>query len=304
MNSFLKKIAYFLIPFLVVFFAIECFYRVVPNNYSYKNQQIKQYYKSAKTLVFGDSHAFYGLNPDYFSSPTFNASNVSQSVYFDQLLFNKHVDSFQQLKNVVLTVAYTTLSEEDDKLDLKWRKYFYQKQMNLEVSIIKNYDPKKYSLALVNRVSETIKYLKDYIKDGTLATSYPNGFITTNLVEKSRVDLDVSAIRVTKKHEDGLLDFSQNTKRIQEIITACKARGINVFLVSYPVNYRYADLIKSIKLAKMYQVCNVLAKINSNVTYINLFEDKRFEDSDFFDANHLNVKGAEKCSKILAKIIQ
>lgn len=54
----------------------------------------------------------------------------------------------------------------------------------------------------------------------------------------------------------------------------------------------------------MYETANGLVLSNNNTTYINLYEDKRFDDSDFFDANHLNVKGANKCSKILNQFIQ
>ncbi len=303
MNSFLKNILYFLVPITLAIIAIECFYRFVPNNYSYKNKQIKSYYKSAETLAFGDSHAFYGLNPKYLDTKTFNFSNVSQSIYFDKLLFEKHIDSFPKLKNIILTIAYTTLSEEDDKLDLKWRKYFYKNQMGLEIPLISKYDPKQYSLTLVHQLPKTIKYIRDYIKEGALVTSYPNGFITTNLVEDSTKDLDDFAKRVTKNHEDGLMDFKKNTVRIQDIITQCKAKGITVYLVSFPVNYRYVNLVNSKKVNKMYSTVDSLVKNNANVNYINLFEDKRFEDSDFFDANHLNIKGAEKCTKILNTLI-
>ncbi|MEQ3665249.1 MULTISPECIES: hypothetical protein [unclassified Olleya] len=304
MNSFFKNALLFTIPLLLVFIAIECFYRYVPNNYSYKNKQIQTQYGNIETLVFGDSHAFYGIDPKGFDRPTFNISNVSQSIYFDKLLFEKHVDSFPKLKNIILTVAYTTLSEVDDKLDLKWRKYFYKNHMGLTIPLISKYDLKQHSLALVHKLSKTIKYVRDYFKNGTLVTSDTHGFITTNLVENSTKDLDGFAKRVTINHEDGLLDFTQNTKRIQEIIKQCQSRDINVYLVSLPVNYRYVNLVNSKKVAKIYDTADALALGNSNTTYINLFEDNRFDDSDFFDANHLNVKGAKKCTVILNQIIQ
>ena len=40
-----------------------------------------------------------------------------------------------------------------------------------------------------------------------------------------------------------------------------------------------------------------------HVSYLNLFMDSRFEDSDFYDADHLNFKGAIKCSKIIDEYI-
>ncbi len=304
MKKLLRHIIIFLLPVFLVWFATELFYRTTPNNFTYKNKQLKAYYDTAETIVFGDSHAFYGVNPEYLDTTTFNASNISQSLYFDKLLFERHIDSFKTIKQILITVAYTTLSEEDNKLDLVTRKYFYQNQMDLDVPLISAFNPRKYSLALSRSFRKTADLIGEYYEKGTLVTSHPNGFLTTNTIERSSNDLDRVAKIVTKRHEDNLLDFGKNTKRLQSIINACKQRDIKVCLVSFPVNYRYVKLVNSDKVDKMYATCNILAKENENVTYINLFEDNRFRDEDFYDANHLNVKGAEKCSKILNVLLQ
>ena len=43
---------------------------------------------------------------------------------------------------------------------------------------------------------------------------------------------------------------------------------------------------------------NVLSK-KCNIPYYDYFKGDRFEESDFYDNDHLNFMGAEKFSKIL-----
>lgn len=58
------------------------------------------------------------------------------------------------------------------------------------------------------------------------------------------------------------------------------------------------------KLQKIFATANLLEKDNSNVSYLNLFQDSRFVNDDFYDADHLNNEGAKKCSIITNQYIQ
>ena len=95
MRKFFLKLLLFISPFVLMYVALEVFYRNVPNNYSVKNQEINKNSQKIEVLLFGDSHCLYGLNPSCFSRNTFNLSNVSQTIYFDKLLFDKYVDKIK-----------------------------------------------------------------------------------------------------------------------------------------------------------------------------------------------------------------
>ena len=101
MRRLYLKIALFLLPLFLVWLALEVFYRQAPNNYSYKDQQLQNVAANVQTLVMGDSHAFYGINPAYFKDPTFNLSNISQSLLTDELLLEKHISQFTSTKDCV-----------------------------------------------------------------------------------------------------------------------------------------------------------------------------------------------------------
>ena len=302
MSKFLYKCSFFVVILFVVWLGFELFYRIVPNNYTVKDENVKKAYNNAEALIFGNSHAFYGLNPEYFSGKAFNISNVSQTLFHDKLLFDKHSGHFKNLKYVILCVEYTSLSQTQEYVELKWRNYFYEAQMGLETGLISPFDIKKYSLALVPRFSLSINSLQEYIKNGTLAECSAQGFGSLYNVHEANNSPEVAEV-VVQKHEDGSMDFDENIKRIDVIIKKCSEKGIDVILVNMPVTAYYSKLVNTQKRNKIISVCKDEA-LKENVHYIDLFQDSRFETADFYDADHLNVKGAEKCSKILNSYIE
>jgi len=303
MKHLLYKIALFLIPIVLVWLAVEVFYRSAPNNYTFKYKQLEAQKASVETLIFGDSHAFFGINPEFLNTKSFNASNISQSLYFDELIFNKYLDEMPRLKTVVITIGYTSLSQQDNTSEDVWRKYFYTNQMDLEVPIVSNWDIKKYSLALTRRFKKSVELSQKYHAEGSVIGCDNSGWGYYYTVENSIKDIEANAVYIAKKHEDGLLDFTVNTKRIQKIIEESIAKGISIQLVFMPVSSAYAEQVNSNKVNAINNTLEALSKANKNTNYYNLFQDSRFNNSDFYDANHLNTKGAKKCSIILDELI-
>jgi len=300
MKKFLKKFFVFCIPLLLMWVCIELMYRLVPNNYSFKHQNIGKNFDS-QILVFGNSHSFYGINPRYFSSNTFNISNISQSLYFDELLFNKYINDFKDLKTVVFNVDYFTLSTTENDAEDRWRRYFYKEQMHLDVPGISALDLRLYSLTFAPRFNLTIETIKQYFKVGTLVECSTKGWRRQDGVNELYNNAEMAKV-IANKHEDGSVDFRKNVQRLKSIIAACNKRNINVILVNMPVTSNYAANVNQHKLALITKECAQLAKIE-NVYYLNLFQDNLFQDTDFYDTDHLNSVGAKKCSQLLDGII-
>lgn len=116
----------FLFPILLVWGAVEFFYRAVPNNYTLKYNYMESHAGEVEVLLLGNSHSLFGLNPDYFSRKAFNLANISQTVYFDELLFNRYIDRMPNLKQVVFCIEYSSLSHQDDTNEDTFRKYYYE----------------------------------------------------------------------------------------------------------------------------------------------------------------------------------
>ena len=301
MRKFIINSGFFLGIILIVWVGIEIFYRTVPNNYSVKNKYIKNAYNDAEVLIMGNSHAFYGLNPDFFSIKSFNLSNISQTVFYDKLLFDKHVDSFKKLDYLILPIEYTTFTHRDDHADLKWRSYFYEAQMGVDTQFISRFNIKRYSLALVPRFRLTVNSISKYLSDGIIADCSTNGFGKYHGVNEV-YNSATAGIAKLKSHEDGSLNFNRNRKIVKDIIQKCKEKQIKVIIINMPVTSYYADNVSTVKRKKIINECKQLC-VPEKVFYLNLFQDGRFNNNDFYDVDHLNVEGAKKCSKIVSDFI-
>lgn len=303
MKILYKKIIVFLLPVLLGWIATEVFYRVAENNYTYKTKMIHVKYNQIETLFFGDSHPFFGINPSYFSSYAFNISNISQSLYFDELLLEKHIDSLPRLKNVVLNISYFTLSAVDDSSEDRWRKYFYQQQMELEIPSISIFDPKQYSLALNRKFDKSVALFGEYLKNGTIVSCYENGY---GMQDESNIvpDKEKISVLIAKKHEDNSLDFRINIDRLQRIVTLCNKKGVALYIIEMPVYKTYYGLLNPAKKEKIKKVLSKFERTNENVHYFDFCQEESFVDSDFRDADHLTNEGAEKFSKLLNDLLE
>ena len=302
MKGFYKKIIVFVAPVLLIWLALEVFYQSVENTYTYKAKKVIETYEDTEILIFGDSHSFYGINPKYFSQKTYNLSNVSQSLYFDELLLNKHLDSYKNLKAVVLNISYFTLSQEDDGVEDAWRKYFYEVQMDVDAPSVRDYDPKKYSLALTRRFASSLRLVHEYIEEGTIVGCDELGYGLQD--ERSIVEnKDEMVAGIVKKHENGSLKFDHQLERLQRIIDRCNSRGVELFLIEMPVYKGYYELLRIDKKKKISSNLSELARTNNNTHYFNLVPNDLFVDDDFRDADHLTNEGARKCSVLLSELI-
>ncbi len=298
MKKNIVRLFVFLFPIFLIWASLEVFYRVVPNNYTVKYESVNKQKNKIEVLLFGTSHCFYGLNPKYFSSYTFNLSNITQTLYFDALLFEEYFDQMPNLKQVVFCIEYSNLSKKDNTDEDLFRKYYYENYMHLDVPIVSVFDPKKYSLAFSRSLEKTMEVLERYDNVGSIVDCRENGWGFT-YPKVHRFKPEFNAKERAKAHIDGSLDFSVNQARLQRMIAACKKRNIEVVIVSLPQTELYTTYLNPVKVQKIFRTCADFAIKNDNVRYLNLFTDKRFVDEDFFDADHLNDVGAVKCSKIV-----
>ncbi len=303
MRPFLIKISFLIAFFLLAVLAIEVFLRNVSNNYSLKYQQIERQKNNIEVLLFGDSHCLYGLNPKYFHQQAFNLSNVSQTVYFDQLLFNQYVDQLPKLKQVVFCIEYTNLSQLDNTGEDGWRKFFYARFMHLKVPNISPLDPRNHLIVLTQKPYKIRDLIKRYVKTKSILDCDVNGW-GNNYTKDKRIQPDEVAAERAKIQEDGLVDFSVNSQRLQSMIDHCKQKGIQVLIVSMPQTRIYERYLNQEKLRKIVKTCQSFEQKNPGVAYyLNLFADPRFSDEDFYDADHLNDQGAKKASKIVDEFL-
>ena len=91
---------------LIAAIRIEYLIRQVPNPYKYKFEWMQKNAEDVEVLVFGSSHTFYGIRPEYFKSKAFSLANVSQGLRQDLFLLEYWADRYKKLKTVIVPISF------------------------------------------------------------------------------------------------------------------------------------------------------------------------------------------------------
>jgi hypothetical protein len=114
-------------PFGIIMAIYEIRVSQVPSNQiAAKKHLLDGQKQSINVLVLGSSHSYYGILPGTFSKPAFNLSGVSQSLYYDDALLWRSIETMPSLKLVILPISYLSLESQLDEGVERWRGYFYR----------------------------------------------------------------------------------------------------------------------------------------------------------------------------------
>lgn len=288
MNSFLYKVFIFCLPLLLFIGTIEVLLQYAENNYSYKNNYLKEYYQEIETLILGSSYSYYGIDPSYIDGHAFNLANPSQSIYLHKNIIEKKIDNLPNLKTVVINIAYASLSKKIEQET--WRKYYYLHYMDIDLDIISKCSIGYYSIfggIGLKAALENIwrSYLKKEKRQGGWQPLEP---LQHKWGKKSAI-----------KQENNSTDFKENIAHLNSIIEICKNKEIKVVLLTLPVSHHYSDHINKQKLQSVFDACEKLSQENTNTFYLNHLYHPSFDEEDYFDEHHLSKLGAKKISIIL-----
>jgi len=302
MKQFLIKVIIISLPILVVAISMEFLLRNTPNDYLFKKQYLDKNSSKIETLILGSSHSFYGFNPEYFRSNTFNASHISQSLNFDFEILKKYQDKFLNLKTIVLPISYFTLFGKLEAGSESWRvkNYIIYYGLNSSKSLV------DYSEVLSNRINVNIKRIESYYLFGNSTISCTDLGWGTSYNSKNARDLAETGKTAAKRHtrEDINSDkyqeiFNDNILILNSIIEWCKKNNVNVLLLTPPAFETYRQNLNPEQLNTTINTTSGICSKYDNCIYLNLLSDTNFVATDFFDADHLSEIGAKKLSVLI-----
>lgn len=90
-----------------------------------------------------------------------------------------------------------------------------------------------------------------------------------------------------------------NEAYLNEILQFCARRDIKVIWITPPVSRSYYKLENARQKSQNRKVLKQILKRWNDVIYLDFEQDKRFKGENFYDATHLNTKGAEKLACLL-----
>ncbi len=280
---------------------MEILLRNIPNDYQRKKHYLDKHSHQIETLILGNSHSLYGLNPDYFSTKTFNASHITQTLYYDFEILKKYQEKLTNLKTVVLSISYFTLFSKLEVDPEYWRvkNYVIYYGLNSSKPLTDHFE------VLGNRFDVNISRLIDfYIKGNPAILTTTSGW-GTNYNSINAQDLIQTGSSAAKRHtKDDLYSdqcqeiFSENVGILNAIIRWANENDVTVLLFTPPAFESYRKRLNSEQLTTTIETTTEICSQYDNCIYRNFLDDPSFVPEDFYDADHMSEIGAEKLSKL------
>ncbi|TXB63704.1 hypothetical protein FRY74_12600 [Vicingus serpentipes] len=298
MKKFIFKSILFVTPIIVCFIIFETLIRKIPNDYNYKNEYLTINSNKINNLFLGSSHTYYGVNPDFIKSNSFNASHISQSLDTDFKIINKF-QFWDSLKTIIIPIDYFSLFISIETSKEAWR----IKNYILYYDFYKSNQISNHSEVLsVNLKSNINRIYSYYLKNNSSITCNKKGF---GNVKKPQLNLKETGKTAANRHtKKDLTLYFKNIKIIQDIINLANKKNIKILFYTSPSYKTYVSNLNEDQLNLTIKTAENLALKNKNCSYHNLLSDKNFIASDYRDADHLNESGAKKLSLKLDSIIQ
>jgi hypothetical protein len=280
MKKFLIKTLISILPLLILATVLEFYYRTIPNDYAYKNKYLEQHSGEIETLIFGSSHSFYGINPEFMQQNTFNASHVSQPLYFDFEIFKKYENNFKNLKCIIIPISYFTLWSGQLKGGIEeWREKYYSIYYRLQNENMFWQNLELVDGKLIYNIIQIKKYL---INNTSKMTSNELGWGTSNN-SKNAKDLQETGETAAKRHtidnihsEKRKQNLTNNLKILHQFADFCKKNNVNLILITTPTYHTYRENLNKMQLGKMHETINIFSETHKNVVYLDYFECKIF----------------------------
>lgn len=290
---------------MIMGIVMELLLRNIPNDYKLKNEYLDSNSHEIETLILGNSHSYYGLNPEYFYDRTYNASYVSQSLKYDLEILKKHENNFRRLKTIVLPISYFSLysSLEDEAESWRIKNYTIYYGMKSYKSI------RAHSELFSHEFSVNVKrIISHYLFDSSFVTSSYLGW-GVNYSSGNATDLFESGNNAAKRHTKNIDSekykeiYNDNTSILEAIIQWCKGNDVRIITLIPPTFETYRDKLDPGQLEKSISTIQDVCLNYDNCKFFNLHSDLNFTAKDFYDADHLSEIGAEKLSRLINNAI-
>lgn len=305
MKKFLYKSIVLIIPILIVIAIVEVQLSKVKNSMDYKKTNLQKVASDVNTVILGSSQSYYGINPAYFSTKTFNLANSSQSIYYDKEILLKEIEHLTSLKNVIIPISYFSLYYNLEEGKESWRINYYKKFWDIKSLEYNLFDIKNYSLLALYSPEKCMEYFQAGLSKTDLSEGVDEvGFLKRDSAGlENRISNDLGRERF--KYHTSILNqrnLPSITNYLDEIAILLKKKNVAIFFVSLPIYKTYSQYLDPKIVSKNDSIINTLCK-QYNCNYSNYSSDTRFVKEDFYDNDHLNVYGATKFSKILDSMI-
>lgn len=291
MGKFIKHIAIFLFIATFILCIVEMFVRHIPNSYKHNLEILEQNSDSVEVMILGSSHAKQGINPKCFHQKAINMALDGQGIPIDAFILERHAHKLPNLKYIILPVDYQTLYMFD-AYGSNDRYMYYNVYYGYEPNVfsIENYEIFHYK-SIIQKISHFVQ--------GKIHLCDDLGF---DPIEEKSTDGAEWMLDYQTVHNPSVFSndtIKKNIGALNRIAQFAQEKDLYLLVVTIPTHYSFYEKTDSVQESfTRYEIDKIVAK-SERFMYFDYFE-MPLDDSDFSDATHLNIYGAEKFSRVLA----
>lgn len=272
-----------------------------------------------RLLLAGSSYTMCGLFENQMPLPARNIAIDAQDLYYSIKSIRTALEYNPNITHCILSFAYYFWGYD---LSLSTSLYQYKRVTEVNYPVFKdkhNFSGviedgtqtfltsitplKKYLFSFEKIAEQKIEKLKESFED---ANYFPNPRVGSAVLQND----DGTNRQLAQKRAASHNKFFKYHSTVQENIELftrflgeMNSRGIQIILYVPPVTEYYRNYINP-ELISNYYECMEPLKSKFQFKLIDLFNCDEFENSDFYDYDHLNDQGAEKLGKILGKELE
>ena len=292
MKKFLRNIALYALPVLIVAGVMEFVVESIPNSYTYKCDYMERQGAQIQTLILGSSNAYDGLNPSVMPQ-AFNLANSSQTLEDDYRLLAKYIDSMDSLQSVIVGLGYHSLGATTENN----RRTYYTIYMDL----YPRWPLSKYSFEVCNPemlIKIIIKYAVS--RDVTRCDSLGQRVGHTKQAAQSGAEWwnkDMLSLVENDKLQiaDCRLEIEENTRYLKAIVDLCNTHNVQPVIVLMPAMEEYKRLLP-VEQVDLYN--EVLHELDSEAVCIDASE-WTIPANGWYNATHLTKEASEEFTRKL-----
>ncbi len=281
--------------------SFELLLRNIPNDYSFKKKYLNTNSNNIEVLFLGNSHIYFGINPEYISRKSFNGAHISQSLNFDLAILEKYNDRWANLKYIIIPIDYLSMYWTLECGIENWRVKNYS--IYYDISTNGNYWS---GFEIFNgKLPSNISRAKSYLFNGKFDITCNKFGFGTAYNSKDSKDLIKTGKTASKRHTFGNNQplFSKNIQTINSMIEFANRHNLKIIFITCPAYSSYRENLNPIQLYNSVNIIKQISAKNSNTYYYNFLTDKTFVADDYYDADHLNEIGAKKLTLKIDSLI-
>ncbi|WP_234119735.1 tetratricopeptide repeat protein [Clostridium hydrogenum] len=256
---------------------------------------IKEFMQSEdiEVMVTGISYAVFGFYPPFMKRKTFNFALPSQDIYFDYEIvkfamnFNKAISN---LKYVIISLCHYSF-ENDLSLSKQNAGILHR-----YIEVIKkthNYDNVR-GIKMLHQIYKQI-YSINYYHYNVFAKDFIRNINEADILNQR----DLAQKQSSNNFPDTVIE---NEKILGEYLNFLYKRNIKPIVVVCPASKLYTQYYDSNSSNRFYNSINKLQN-KYKFQMLDYFYSDKFDESDYYDGSHLNIKGAKKFAEILEEDI-